>query len=188
MARPKSNDKRTAILEAAVRVIDQEGLSAPTATIAREAGISNGSLFTYFETKTELFNQLYLELKTQMGTAAVEGFPAKAALRKQAHHVWWNWMHWAAAHPPKRRALAQLAVSEQITPETRAAVYKNIAGLIDVLERMRLRGSLQNGATNFASSMMTSLAETTMDYMINDPANADKHCTVGFETFWRATS
>ncbi|RYD40674.1 MAG: TetR/AcrR family transcriptional regulator, partial [Verrucomicrobiaceae bacterium] len=51
MARPKSNDKRAAIMDAAVRVIVAQGLSAPTATIAKEAGISNGSLFTYFETK-----------------------------------------------------------------------------------------------------------------------------------------
>ena len=31
------------------------GLGAPTATIAKEAGVSNGSLFTYFETKADLF-------------------------------------------------------------------------------------------------------------------------------------
>jgi AcrR family transcriptional regulator len=29
--------------------------------IAKEAGVANGSLFTYFETKADLFNQLYLQ-------------------------------------------------------------------------------------------------------------------------------
>jgi AcrR family transcriptional regulator len=38
-------------MSAAIRVIASEGLGAPTATIAKEAGVSNGSLFTYFETK-----------------------------------------------------------------------------------------------------------------------------------------
>ena len=33
---------------------------------------------------------------------------------------------------------------------------------------------------------MDSLAETTMDFMIRDPANATSRCKVGFETFWRA--
>jgi AcrR family transcriptional regulator len=60
MARPRSEDKRNAIMAAAARVIVTHGLSAPTATIAQEAGVSNGSLFTYFETKADLFNQLYL--------------------------------------------------------------------------------------------------------------------------------
>jgi|GraSoi2013_100cm_1033763.scaffolds.fasta_scaffold104262_2 AcrR family transcriptional regulator len=69
MARPRSEDKRNAIIAAATRVIVTQGLSAPTALIAQEAGVSNGSLFTYFETKTDLFNQLYLELKAGMASA-----------------------------------------------------------------------------------------------------------------------
>jgi AcrR family transcriptional regulator len=64
MARPKSDDKRSAIVSAAIRVIAGEGLGAATATIAKEAGVSNGSLFTYFETKADLLNRLYVELKT----------------------------------------------------------------------------------------------------------------------------
>ena len=36
---------------ATVRVIASQGLGAPTAMIAKQAGVSNGSLFTYFETK-----------------------------------------------------------------------------------------------------------------------------------------
>ena len=38
----------------ATRVIVTNGLSAPTAMIAQEAGVSNGSLFTYFETKADM--------------------------------------------------------------------------------------------------------------------------------------
>lgn len=58
MARPKSDEKRNAILLAATRVIVKQGLSAPTAGIAKKAGVPNGSLFTYFETKADLFNRL----------------------------------------------------------------------------------------------------------------------------------
>jgi AcrR family transcriptional regulator len=43
-------------MTAATRVIAAQGLSAPTAVIAREAGVANGSLFTYFETKADLIN------------------------------------------------------------------------------------------------------------------------------------
>ena len=78
MARPKSEDKRDALMAAATRVIAAQGLSAPTAVIAREAGVSNGSLFTYFETKADLFNQLYLELKAGMAVGHFSaGFTAQ---------------------------------------------------------------------------------------------------------------
>ncbi len=186
MARPKSNDKRNAILDAATRVIVMQGLSAPTATIAKEAGISNGSLFTYFETKADLFNQLYLELKAGMAAVALEGFPAKAALREQASYFWSKWMDWATTHPEKRRALAQLAISDQITPETRVAGHKIMTEIIELMERVRDSGSLREVPMNFVGALMNSLAETTMDFMIHDPVNAENHCIVGFETFWRA--
>jgi hypothetical protein len=55
--------KQTAILEAATRIIVMQGLSAPTAGIAKEAGVANGSLFTYFETKTDLFTNSILSSK-----------------------------------------------------------------------------------------------------------------------------
>jgi AcrR family transcriptional regulator len=175
-------------MEAATRVIVTQGLGAPTATIAQEAGVSNGSLFTYFETKADLFNQLYLELKTGMAAAALEGFPAEGDLRKQAFLVWSNWMDWATSNPGKRRALAQLSVSGEITPATRASAQKTLASLADLMEQMRTHGSLRNASKGFAAAVMNSLAETTMDFMIQDPANAKKHCKVGFEVFWRAIS
>src|ERR1700677_5098578 len=111
MSRPKSDEKRSAILEAATRVIVTQGLSAPTAGIAKEAGVANGSLFTYFETKKDLFNALYLALKDEMACAAMKGLPEDADIRKQFFHVWKNWTNWAIACPEKRRALAQLSVS-----------------------------------------------------------------------------
>ena len=51
MARARSPEKRGAILEAAVHEIAEEGLGAPTAKIARRAGVAAGTLFTYFETR-----------------------------------------------------------------------------------------------------------------------------------------
>jgi AcrR family transcriptional regulator len=175
-------------MEAATRIIVAQGLSAPTATIAQEAGVSNGSLFTYFETKADLFNQLYLELKAGMAAAAIKGFPARGDLRKQVFHVWSNWMDWATSNPEKRRALAQLGVSGEITPATHAAAQKTMASLANLMEQLRTNGSLRNASMGFAAAIMNSLAETTMDFMIHDPANAKRHCKVGFEIFWRAIS
>jgi AcrR family transcriptional regulator len=185
MARPKSEDKRNAIMAAATRVIVTHGLSAPTALMAQEAGISNGSLFTYFETKADLFNQLYLELKTGVASAALEGFPAEADLRKQAFHVWSNWMDWAVSNPEKRRALAQLGVSDEVTPATRIAGHKTMAGVAELLERMRANGPLRNTPMGFVVAIMDSLADATMGFMIQDPSNAKKHCKVGFDALWR---
>src|SRR5580704_4511205 len=140
MARPKDEDKRNAIMAAATRVIVTRGLSAPTALIAQEAGVANGSLFTYFQTKADLFNQLYLELKKGMAAAALDGLASEADFREKVFHVWSNWMRWAVSNPEKRRALAQLGVSDEITPGTRAAGHKTMAMIAELMERCRSNG------------------------------------------------
>jgi AcrR family transcriptional regulator len=185
MARPKSDEKRSAILEAAARVIVKQGLSAPTAGIAEKAGVANGSLFTYFETKADLFNQLYLELKREMASAAMNGLSGSAELRDQVFHMWRNWMHWAMSFPEKRRALAQLGVSDEITPATRAAGHKTMARIAELLERSRANGPMRKAPMSFVLAIMNSVAEATMDFMTQDSINAKKHCKVGFDALWR---
>ena len=186
MARPKSEDKRNAIMTAATRVIVKHGLSAPTAMIAQEAGVSNGSLFTYFKTKADLFNQLYLELKASTAEAAdLEGLPAGAELREQVFHIWSNWMTWSVLNLEKRRALAQLHVSDEITPATRAAAHKTMSGIAALLERVRASGPLSTVPMSFVVAILNSLGDATIDYMIHDPGKAKKHCKVGFDALWR---
>ena len=185
MARSKSDEKRSAILEAATRIIVTQGLSAPTAGIAKEAGVANGSLFTYFETKADLFNQLYLELKGEMAFAAMKNLPEVGELRKQFFHIWRNLTNWAVAYPEKRRALAQLDVSDEITPATRVAAHKTMAGVAELLERSRANGPMRRAQMGFVAALMNSAAEATMDYMVQDTKNATRHCKVGFDALWR---
>jgi len=184
MSRQKSDEKRIAILEAATRIIVAQGLSAPTMRIAKEAGVANGSLFTYFETKADLFNQLYLELKMEMASGATN-LPANAEVREQFLHLWRDWMNWAVSNPQKQRALAQLSVSDEITPETRAAGHKAMAPIAELLERARANGPLKKAPMGFVVALMNSVADATMGFMTQDPDNAKKHSKLGFDALWR---
>jgi hypothetical protein len=40
------------------------------------------------------------------------GLPTGAEPREQLWSLWQHWMNWAVAYPEKRRALAQLGVSD----------------------------------------------------------------------------
>jgi AcrR family transcriptional regulator len=185
MARPRSDDRRSAILSAAIRVIAAQGLGAATATIAKEAGVSNGSLFTYFETKADLLNQLYLELKTEMAAAGLDGLPTESDIRVQVLHMWSHWLRWATSCPEKRRTLAHLDVSDDITPESHQAARHALAGVRKLLERSREHGPMRDAPLGFVVALMSALADTPIDFMIDDPANADQHCTAGFDALWR---
>ena len=185
MARPRSDYKRNAIMSAATRVIAFRGLGAATATIAKEAGVSNGSLFTYFETKAGLFNQLYLELKTEMAKAALDELPSGDDTRKQLFHAWSRWLRWATSCSEKRRALAQLEVSDDITAESRRTAAQTMAPVAKLLEKSRQDGPMRQVPLGFVASLMNALAEATTDFIIREPADADQHALAAFEALWR---
>lgn len=185
MARPKSDDRRDAITSAAIRVIAAQGLGAATATIAKEAGVSNGSLFTYFETKADLLNQLYMELKAEMAAAALSGLPAESGIREQMLHMWSHWLRWAAACPEKRRAVARLDVSDDILPASRLAASQAMSGVARLLERSRENGPMRDAPLGLVVALMSALADATIDFMIRDQANADQHSRATFDALWR---
>ncbi len=172
-------------MAAATRVIAAQGLGAPTATMAREAGVSNGSLFTYFDTKADLLNQLYVELKAEMGAAALEGLTTESDIRAQALHMWSHWLRWATSCPEKRRTLALLDLADEITAESHQTARDAFAGIRQLLERSRENGPLRDAPLGFVVALMSALAEATIDFMIREPADADNHSIVAFEALWR---
>lgn len=172
-------------MAAAIRVIATQGLSAPTAIIAKEASVANGSLFNYFQTKADLLNQLYLELKAEMASVALDGLPTEDDIHQQVFYMWSRWLGWATSYPDKRRTLTYLGVSDEITPTSHQAGNRAMAGIAKLLERSRENGPMRDAPLGFVVAMMSALAEATIDFMIQDPANADKHCKAGFDAMWR---
>ncbi|MCI9881960.1 MULTISPECIES: TetR/AcrR family transcriptional regulator [Methylobacterium] len=188
MARPRSDDRRSAILSAAIRVVAAHGLEASTAAIAREAGISNGSLFTYFDTKAALLNQVYIELKEEMAAASYKGLCADGEPMEQMRQLWSQRLHWAFSSPEKHRVLAYLIVSNEVTPESREIGQLAMAGITQMLERTHRQGPMRATSMSFVTSVIIAVANATVDFMIQDPANADRHCAAGFDAIWRAVS
>jgi AcrR family transcriptional regulator len=185
MPRPRSEDRRNAILSAATRVIAADGLGAPTAAIAKDAGVSNGSLFVYFGTKAVLLNELYVTLKKEMGAVAVAGLPVDSDVREQVLHMWNQWLRWATSCPEKRRALAQLQVADDITADSHRAVSSAFSGIADLLERSRASGPMRDAPLGFVLTLTTAIADAAIDAIIREPADAEARGSVAFEAMWR---
>ncbi|MBS1893651.1 MAG: TetR/AcrR family transcriptional regulator [Actinobacteria bacterium] len=185
MARPRSDQRRNAILSAATRVIASQGLGASTAAIAKEAGVSNGSLFLYFETKSALVNELYLLLKSEMGAAATDGLPTDAEPREQLLHLWTGWFRWATGDPDGRRALARLEVANEITEESRRHARETQTEMAAVLERCRVHGPMADQPLDFVLHLAGAISETTIDAAIRDPEVAAARSDAAFEAVCR---
>lgn len=188
MARPRAQGNQAVITAAATRVIAEHGLSAPTAAVAKEAGVSNGTLFNTFATKADLLNHLFVELKSGLGATVTAGLPADGDLREQAWHVWCRWTDWGTSDPRKKQALAQLSASRDITPASHAAAYLAMADVAALLDKARADGALRDAPMAFVVHIAEALADTTMAFMIHDPQGADQHRAAGFEALWRAVT
>ena len=104
MARPASEEKRTAILNAATELVATRGTGASTAKIARKAGVAEGTVFTYFATKEELLGALLLEIEGALAGALLnEPLPGDGGREDMQH-----WLMW-------RQALAPTGSARQIT-------------------------------------------------------------------------
>jgi AcrR family transcriptional regulator len=188
VARPRVQDNQALITAAATRVIAERGLSAPTAAIAREAGVSNGTLFNTFATKADLLNHLFVELKSELGATVTAGLPAGGDLREQAWHVWCRWTDWGTSDPRRKRALVQLSASRDITPASQASAYAAMAEVAALLDKVRAPGALRDAPMAFVVRIAEAVADSTIAFMIEDPQGAGQHRAGGFEALWRAVT
>jgi AcrR family transcriptional regulator len=190
MARPKSEDKRNAILSGATHVFAERGLAAaPTSEISKRAGVAEGTLFTYFKTKDDLINSLYREIKLEMADAMMAGFPRKKGIRAKLEHVWNRYVIWGVANPEQRKVMSQLQVSDMLTEESRDAGMAPFAEIKtmtrEAIEQRILRDDVP---LDLISKALGSLAEATMDLITANPASADKYQAGGFQMYWSAVT
>ncbi|MBX4994772.1 AcrR family transcriptional regulator [Rhizobium binae] len=186
MARPRSEEKRDTILAAAIELIAEHGLGAATAEIAKVAQVPHGSVFTYFGTKSALLNELYVELKTELSEAILEAMPGDGDVRGQLHHLWVRWTDWGVSNPPKRRTLAQLGVSDQITGTSRKAAAVVAGPAVEIVGRARSSGALRDAPLAYVGALVETMAGTTIDFMIQDSSNAERIRDAGFKALWQA--
>jgi AcrR family transcriptional regulator len=186
MTRPRNPAHRDALLAAATRTFASLGLGAPTAMIAKEAGVSAGTLFTYFETKPVLINELYVALKTEMGRTASAGLSDEMTPREQLRLMWDNWISWATADPDRQRALARLGVAEELTAESHRLVGEAYAGISRLLSRITADGPMRETPLGFVSTLMSAVADATINDLIQNPDPTGTRSTLAFDAMWRA--
>jgi AcrR family transcriptional regulator len=186
VARPKSEDRRNAILDAATRLFAERGLTAaPTSEISKLAGVAEGTLFTYFKTKDDLINALYREIKLELADAMMSDFPRKKSVGTRLRHVWDRYVNWGIANPKQRKVLAQLMVSEVLTKESRdagSAPFMEFQAVIrDAMEQHIFRNDVP---VELISKSLAALVEATIDLTEVNRSKAKQYRDSGFQMFW----
>jgi AcrR family transcriptional regulator len=183
MARPRSEDKRKAILEAALRIFAERGIAnSPTSAISSEAGVAEGSLFTYFKTKDELMGELYLELRMEFSRYLTD-FPHGEDPRTRLKYIWNKYLELGKLRPDQLKVLAQLRASGKLFKENEKPNFAFLEILLATHEAAN-GNELSKLPPEYLVLLMRAHAEMTIDYIAVHPESTEVCRELGFKMLW----
>lgn len=188
MARPLSEEKRQALLDAAAEFVASLGTGASTAKIAKAAGVSEGTLFTYFSTKDDLLNQLFLEIEADLVEMMLAPYPADASPKDRLFAVWNRLIDWGLAHATARKALRQLKVSDRVTAESRNRCHAMQRDARTMVEECLAGHAAPDRIAFYIDTILFDLADISINAVTAKPQESDAIRQAGFDLFWKGSA
>jgi AcrR family transcriptional regulator len=188
VSRTRSEAKRNAILAAAIRVFAQEGLSAPTSAVSREAGVAEGTLFIYFPTKAQLLDAVFRDIRLDLATAILSSFPRTKDVRTRMLHIWDRFVGWGVEHPEALGVAVQMSARPDLTQnhsETEKGLRVEFEAIHRSFRELKVDPDLP---PELVQAALDALAEKTIQMMLRKPHLAAKYRRAGFELFWNGVA
>jgi AcrR family transcriptional regulator len=133
-------DRRTALLAAALRVIGREGMGgASTRAIAAEAGMPTASFHYVFPGYDAMVEQLVTEILEAQSAAVAELVAAADTLRAFVGGALEGWLDRTAAEPDHEIALQEVVAWSRSSPDRRrlaVVVYEHYTASIDAFMQL----------------------------------------------------
>ena len=160
----KVEDKRRAILEAMLKLISENGFHGTAMSkVAKEAGVSAGIIYHYFESKDELIDELYRHIKRKFGRVIVESFDQNQPLRSQVRQLLGVMIRYYIQRPRESVFVEQYTRSPYFRPEIEAEVSQYYLPVAECLQRAQQEMIVKDfpGAvlTTLTLDVATSLAQ-----------------------------
>ena len=168
------------ILEAAVRLINRDGVGVSMAKVADEAGVSNGTLFHYFGTKQDLLDQLYEWLKTDLITA-IGDVPDDLTATEQLRTLWMRWIAWVRRYPARHRASQLLRGAEIVSPAVVERTDAMFARFLVILTDAQATGGLSDLPLAYLSESLIAQLEVAARSDLTE-----EQCSQAFDLAWNS--
>ncbi|MCB0126379.1 MAG: TetR/AcrR family transcriptional regulator [Caldilineaceae bacterium] len=157
-------DKRTAILDATLRLISQHGFHGTAmAKVAAEAGVSAGIIYHYFKSKDELIDELYVTIKRRSATAILVNVTPEIPLPSQLRLALRNILRYFVRHPMEAAFLEQYMRSPYFRPEIEERAKECYLPVMNAIKRaeqeMVIKAFPAAVSTTLTLDIATSLAQ-----------------------------
>ena len=165
-------DKRTAILEAALKLIAENGFHGTAMSkVAKEARVSAGIIYHYFDSKDDLIDDLYRTVKRKSAHIVLENYDPSQPLRAQIRQIWEDTFKYCLRHPQEVIFMEQYKTSPYYRTEVEADVSQYFAPIISCIERARqemiIKDLPQSVIATLTLDVASSLAQKQSAGLIN---------------------
>ncbi len=134
--REKDPNKLAAIFKATLKVVLSDGFTGlKMGAVAKEAGIATGTLYVYFESKEELINELYLELKRRSAKRFMMGYDPVAPFMMNFESIWKNYLAGQLESPEAAAFMEQYYRSPYLRQAVKEETDKLLQPIFDLLEQ-----------------------------------------------------
>ena len=169
------------VLDSAIEIVADEGVSVSTSRIARGAGVSNGTLFNYFPTKQALLDAMYVRIKRGL-VFAIGELDDDAELVDRARVIWQRWLRWATIAPTHWRVGRLLTGADLVTPSVVEQSLAGLAGPMAVVEQLESSAT----AAGLPAGYVGAVIQAQLDVAIELGLNADPAASAtAFDVMWQ---
>lgn len=181
------NEKKERILHAAINLFATEGIAVPTARIAKEAGVSNGTLFNNFATKQALIDEVYLHIKYKIAEQALSADISKCSAKDTFFTLWKSFMRWAIANPVENSVGFLLRSSSVLSAEVVEEAENIFKPATDKLAEAMTRKEIVQAPIDFlcelaGAHIMASIAYATANHLQGEALL--EHIDFSFSIYW----
>jgi len=128
-------NKRNLILETTLNLSYELGIQATSIQlIMKKASIAAGTVYHHFDSKDELIDTLYSELKEEMGKAVVLNLENELSYKEKFFIIWRNLFTFYTENPKKFEFLNNYAHSPLVRREIKEISRRNYQSVIDFFE------------------------------------------------------
>lgn len=185
MCAAKVQDKQAAIIEAAINVFAARGFwDTPTSLVSKTAKVADGTLFNYFETKDDLIQEVYLDIKREVAKELMTGFAEQPTPKDKFHHIWTHNIDWSVANPEKFKVLRQIGGSYKLSPKALAQANEPFIEVDRLTKESIANGLIRNYPSEYLAALVDGQAAVTIQFINQDPKHHARYKTIGFEILW----
>lgn len=184
-----SMSKKDKILNAAISLFDREGLSVPTARIAKEASVSNGTLFNYFATKQDLIDGLYFDIHEKKAEILLSDINSEASLEDDFFKMWQRYINWALNNQSRYRVVRTLYYSNNLSEHSRKKVDALFERVTDIITDQMQQGYFIKVDPDYIAHLANAHLTATIDYLLLKKPPQSQLPTfirLSFSSFWNS--